>query len=169
MTGNSFRLAGVIGWPVNHSRSPALHGFWLSEHAIEGAYVPMAVRPEILSAALGGLAALGFTGCNVTVPHKVAAMALVDEIDPLARRIGALNTVVVRPDGTLLGLNTDAEGYAASLAEAQPGWRADRGPAVVLGAGGGARAVIASLIDRCAREIRVLNRTFARAQAPLPC
>ncbi|HUK09135.1 MAG TPA: shikimate dehydrogenase [Stellaceae bacterium] len=160
-----FRLAGVIGWPVSHSRSPALHGFWLREHAIAGAYLPMAVRPEALPAALKGLPALGFAGCNVTIPHKVAAMALVDEVDPLARRIGALNTVVVRADGTLLGLNTDAEGYGANLAEAQPGWRADRGPAVVLGAGGGARAVIASLTDRGAPEIRVLNRTLARAQA----
>lgn len=160
-----FRLAGVIGWPVAHSRSPALHGFWLREYGINGAYVPMPVRPEALPAAVDGLAALGFAGCNVTLPHKVSAMALMDEIDPLARRIGAINTIVVRADSTLLGVNNDAEGYAASLAEAQPSWRADRGPAVVLGAGGGARAVIVSLVDGGVPEIRVLNRTFARAQA----
>ena len=160
-----FRLAGVIGWPVGHSRSPALHGFWLREHGISGAYVPLAVRPDALPAALKGLAALGFAGCNVTIPHKIAAMALMDEIDPLARRIGAINTVIVRPDGSLLGCNHDADGYAASLLEAQPHWRADRGPAVVLGAGGGARAVIISLIDRGAQEIRVLNRTPVHAQA----
>src|SRR5579863_7363817 len=160
-----FRLAGVIGWPIVHSRSPALHGFWLREYGINGAYVPMPVHPEALPAAIDGLAALGFAGCNVTIPHKVAAMALMDEIDPLARRIGAINTIVVRADGSLLGLNNDAEGYAASLAEAQPDWRADRGPAVVLGAGGGARAVIVSLIDRGVPEIRVLSRTLARTQA----
>jgi shikimate dehydrogenase len=166
MTGpKSFRLAGVIGWPISHSRSPLLHGLWLAEHKIDGAYVPMAVRPESLRAALDGLAALGFAGCNVTIPHKVAAMALVDELDATARRVGALNTVVVREDGTLLGLNLDAEGYAASLAEAQLDWRADRGPAVVLGAGGGARAVIASLIAQGAPEIRVFNRTLARAES----
>ena len=160
-----FRLAGVIGWPINHSRSPLLHGFWLREHAIEGAYVPMAVRPEALREALRGLAALGFSGCNVTIPHKVPALTLVHETDPMARQIGAVNTVVVRADGTLLGLNTDADGYAANLVEAQPGWRADRGPAVVLGAGGGARAVVASLLARGAPEIRIINRTFARARA----
>jgi len=160
-----FRLAGVIGWPIVHSRSPALHGFWLREYGINGAYVPMPVHPEALPAAIDGLAALGFAGCNVTLPHKVAAMALMDEIDPLAHRIGAINTIVVRADGSLLGLNNDAEGYAASLAEAQPGWRADQGPAVVLGAGGGARAVIVSLIDHGVPEIRVLNRTLGRAAA----
>jgi len=159
------RLAGIIGWPVHHSRSPRLHGFWLEHYGIDGDYVPMAVRPEALPAALKGLAALGFAGCNVTIPHKIAALRLIDEVDSLARRIGAVNTIVVSEDGRLVGGNTDAYGYAASLAEAQPKWRADAGPIVVLGAGGGSRAVIASLADRGAKEIRLLNRTFARAQA----
>ena len=98
-----FRLAGVMGWPVAHSRSPKLHSFWLAKHRIAGAYVPLAVRPENLPAALKGLAALGFAGGNLTIPHKEAALHLVDRVDPMARRIGAINTIVVAPDGTLDG------------------------------------------------------------------
>ncbi len=160
-----FPLAGVMGWPIMHSRSPKLHGYWLNQHGIAGAYLPLAVRPENLKAALKGLVALGFSGCNVTIPHKEAAMRLVDRVDPIARRIGAINTIVVAEDGTLGAFNNDAYGYIESLREAMPGWRADAGPAVVLGAGGGARAVVASLADRGAGEIRLLNRTPARAEA----
>ncbi len=164
------RLAGVIGWPVGHSRSPQLHGHWLARYAIDGAYVPMAVAPERLEAALRGLAALGFRGCNVTVPHKEAAMALVDELDPLARRIAAVNTIVVREDGSLFGTNTDGFGFLAnlqagtSLNAKEGGWSAGRGPAVVVGAGGAARAVIVALTDAGAPEIRLANRTRARAE-----
>src|SRR6185312_12834889 len=97
------RLAGIMGWPVGHSRSPALHNFWIDEQGIDGVYVPLAVPPERLADALRGLPALGFRGCNLTIPHKQAAMAIVDRIEPVARRIGAVNTVVVAPDGTLEG------------------------------------------------------------------
>ncbi|MFE0752685.1 shikimate dehydrogenase [Inquilinus sp. NPDC058860] len=165
------RLAGVIGWPIGHSRSPQLHGHWLARYRIDGAYVPMAVPPERLEAALRGLAALGFRGCNVTVPHKEAAMALVDELDPLARRIAAVNTIVVREDGSLFGTNTDGFGFLAnleagtSLNAKEGGWSAGRGPAVVVGAGGAARAVIVALADAGAPEIRLANRTRARAEA----
>jgi shikimate dehydrogenase len=162
--GNGFRAAGIIGWPVGHSRSPKLHGYWLARHGIEGAYIPLPVRPERLPAALRGLSALGFAGANVTVPHKQAALALVDRVDPLARRIGAVNLLVVQPDGSLLGRNTDAEGFLAGLREQAPQWRPESGPAVVLGAGGAARAVVASLIDAGAPEIRLLNRTRAHAE-----
>jgi shikimate dehydrogenase len=155
------RLAGVIGWPVGHSRSPQLHGHWLARYNIDGAYVPMAVAPERLEAALRGLAALGFRGCNVTVPHKEAAMALVDELDPLARRIAAVNTIVLREDGGLFGTNTDGFGFLANLQAGSPGWSAARGPAVVIGAGGAARAVIVALIDAGAPEIRLANRARA--------
>lgn len=158
------RLAGVIGWPVGHSRSPQLHGHWLARYRIDGAYVPMAVAPERLETALHGLAALGFRGCNVTVPHKEAAMALVDELDPLARRIAAVNTIVVREDGSLFGTNTDGFGFLANLEAGAPGWSAGRGPAVVVGAGGAARAVIVALADAGAPEIRLANRTRARAE-----
>jgi shikimate dehydrogenase len=159
-----FRAAGVMGWPVAHSRSPALHGFWLRRYGIAGAYLPFPVPPERLEPALRGLAALGFAGSNVTVPHKEAVLALVDAPDPLARRIGAVNLVVVRPDRSLEGRNTDAYGFLANLHAACPGWRAEAGPAVVLGAGGAARAVLAALADAACPEIRLLNRTRARAE-----
>ena len=158
-----FVLAGVIGWPVTHSRSPLLHGHWIAEHGLRGAYVPLAVAPGRLEAALRGLPALGFAGCNVTIPHKVDTLRLVDRVEPLAHRIGAVNLVVVAADGTLEGRNTDAFGFLQSLHESRCGWRADAGPAVVLGAGGAARAIVAGLIDAGAREIRLLNRTTARA------
>ncbi len=159
-----FRLAGVIGWPVAHSRSPLLHGYWLREHAIDGAYVKLAVAPGRLEPALRGLAALGFAGCNVTLPHKQEAARLVDRIEPLAARIGAVNMVTVAADGLLEGRNTDAEGFLAALAEADPDWRAASGPAVVLGAGGAARAVAAALLDAGAPSVRLLNRTRGRAE-----
>jgi shikimate dehydrogenase len=159
-----FLLAGVMGFPVMHSRSPRLHNYWLAQHGLAGAYLPLAVPRERLGAALRALPALGFSGANLTIPHKQAALALVDEVDPLARRIGAVNCVVVRPDGSLAGTNHDAFGYIESVREAQPGWRADAGPIAVIGAGGGARAVLVGLIEQGAREIRLVNRTPARAQ-----
>lgn len=160
-----FRAAGLIGWPVAQSRSPLLHGYWLERYRIAGAYLPMPVAPERLEAALRGLAALGFAGCNVTIPHKERAMRLVDRVDPVGRRMGAINLVVVEPDGSLSGFNKDGFGFIENLREAVPGWRGDAGPAVVLGAGGGARSVVASLLDEGAPEIRLVNRTRARAEA----
>jgi shikimate dehydrogenase len=157
--------AGVMGWPVEHSRSPLLHGFWLKQHAIDGAYVLLPVRPEELARSLRSLAAQGFAGCNLTIPHKEAALAIVDEVDAAAARIGAVNTVVVRHDGTLEGRNTDAFGFRENLLAAQPGWHASAGPAVVLGAGGAARAVVAALLDDGAPEIRLINRSRDRAKA----
>jgi shikimate dehydrogenase len=153
-----------MGWPIGHSRSPKLHGYWLQQHGIQGTYVPLAVRPERLEAALRGLPALGFAGCNVTIPHKENVMRLVDRVEPIARRVGAVNCVIVKPDGSLVGTNNDGYGYIQSLRDAYPDWRADAGPAVVLGAGGGSRAVVASLVDADAPEIRLLNRTAKRAQ-----
>jgi shikimate dehydrogenase len=160
-----FLLAGLMGWPVMHSRSPKLHNYWLAQHRLPGTYVPLAIKASDLRAALRALPALGFSGCNLTIPHKEAALAIVDKVDPLARRIGAMNCVVVAPDGSLAGYNYDAFGFIESIREAQPGWRADAGPIVVIGAGGGARAVLAGLIDAGAREIHLVNRTPARAQA----
>jgi shikimate dehydrogenase len=159
-----FLLAGVMGDPVLHSRSPRLHNYWLAQHGLAGTYVPLAVPCERLGAALRALAPLGFSGCNLTIPHKQAALALVDEVNSLARRIGAVNCVVVRSDESLAGYNYDAFGYIESLREARPSWCADAGPIVVIGAGGGARAVLVALIDQGAREIRLVNRTPARAQ-----
>ncbi|HMK88061.1 MAG TPA: shikimate dehydrogenase [Methylocystis sp.] len=160
-----FLLAGVMGWPIAHSRSPKIHNYWLAQHGLEGFYAPLAVTPDKLEAALRALAPLGFSGCNLTIPHKEKALALVDRVDEEARRIGAINCVVVEADGSLTGRNYDAFGFIAGLRAAAPHWRAEQAPAAVIGAGGGARAVVAGLIDAGAPEIRVFNRTLARAQA----
>src|SRR5262245_25424915 len=160
-----FLLAGVMGDPVMHSRSPNLHNYWLARSELTRGYVPLAIAAGHLHAALRALPVLGFSGCNLTIPHKEAALGIVDKIDPLARRIGAVNCVVVAADGSLEGRNYDAFGYIESVREAHPDWRADRGPIVVIGAGGGARAVLVSLIDQGAREIRLVNRTLPRAKA----
>jgi shikimate dehydrogenase len=159
-----FGLAGVMGWPVSHSRSPTLHNYWIKHYGLTGAYVLLPVEPGNLPAALKGLSALGFAGCNVTIPHKVAAMQLVDRVDPVARRMGAISTIVVEKDGSLSGFNNDGFGYIQSLIDAQPDWRADAGPVTVLGAGGAARAVVVSLAERGAKEIRLSNRSFEKAQ-----
>lgn len=159
----AYRLAGVMGWPVAHSRSPLLHNHWIAEHGLRGAYVLLPVQPEKIEQALRALPVLGFAGCNLTIPHKVAAMAIVDHLEPLAQRIGAANTIVVGADGALTGRNTDAYGFIQSLRDAQPGWRADAGPACVVGAGGAARAVMAGLLDEGASEIRLSNRSDAKA------
>lgn len=158
------RLAGVMGWPVGHSRSPRLHGHWLAQHGIDGAYVPLAVPPDRVEQALRALPALGFWGCNVTVPHKEAAFRTVDRLDEAARRIGAVNTVVVHPDGSLEGRNTDGFGFAENLREGAPGWQPTAAPALVLGAGGAARAVVVALLDLGVPDVRVANRTQAKAE-----
>jgi shikimate dehydrogenase len=148
-----------------HSRSPVLHNYFFRHYGLTGTYVPLAIKPDDLGDALRGLRPLAFSGCNLTIPHKERALAVVDEVDPVARHIGAISCVVVRPDGSLWGTNNDAYGFVHNVLQQRPGWRADAGPAVVIGAGGGARAVVYSLADRGAREIRVVNRTLPRAQA----
>jgi len=162
---NTFTMAGVMGWPVGHSRSPAIHNHWIKQYCITGSYGLFPVQPERLEAAIEGLRALGIAGCNITIPHKVAAMKYVDWIDPLAQRVGAINTIVVQPDGALFGFNNDGFGYMQSLYEAQPEWKATEGPATVLGAGGAARAILVSLLDAGATEIRIMNRTQEKAEA----
>src|SRR6185436_15120762 len=158
-----FLLAAVMGWPISQSRSPMLHNFWFAQHGLAGSYVPLAVPPERLAAALRALPALNFAGCNLTIPLKQDAMAIVDEVDITARRIGAISCVVVRPDGSLAGFNNDWFGFVHNILEPLPDWRADAGPVAVMGAGGGARAVVYGLMERGAREIRLCNRTHARA------
>lgn len=158
------RLAGIMGWPVAHSRSPLLHGFWLKQTGIDGAYLPLPVQPGDIEQALRALPILGFRGCNLTIPHKRAALNVVDRVDPLARRIGAVNTIVVAEDGTLGASNTDIYGFRENLRERAPGWNPMAGAAVVLGAGGSSRAVIAALVDAGVAEIRIINRTLSRAE-----
>ncbi len=160
-----FLLAAVMGWPIMHSRSPMLHNYWFRQHDLAGTYVPLAIRPEGLAAALRALHPLGFSGCNLTIPLKRHAMTIVDEVDAVAKRIGAISCVVVRPDGSLAGTNNDWFGFVHNLKQAQPGWRADAGPVAVIGAGGGSRAVCYGLLQEGAREIRLVNRTFARGKA----
>jgi shikimate dehydrogenase len=158
------RLAGLMGWPVAHSRSPLLHGFWLDETGTDGAYVPLPVRPEHIEQALRALPVLGFRGCNLTIPHKQAALQIADRVEPLARRIGAVNTIIVAPDGTLDARNTDVFGFRENLRATVPDWRPAAGPAIILGAGGSARAVVAALTDAGVTEIRIVNRTLSRAE-----
>ena len=157
------KVAGIFGWPIAHSRSPRLHGFWLERHGIDGVYVPLAVAPENFEPAFRALPALGFRGVNVTVPHKEAALAACDEVDPQAQRIGAVNTVAVDPSGRLVGSNTDAFGFIENLRGCKR-WDAASGPAVVLGAGGAARAIAVALIVAGAPEVRIVNRTRSRAE-----
>jgi len=159
------RLAGVFGWPIGHSRSPRLHGFWLAEHGIDGAYLPFAVKPENLAGALRALPLLGLRGVNLTLPHKEAALALVDRVTPEARRIGAVNTILVGEGGELEGSNTDGYGFIEHLRASQPRWRPAAGPAVLVGAGGAARAIAVALLDAGVTELRIVNRSRPRALA----
>src|SRR6185369_12880749 len=163
LTGKS-RIAGVFGWPVDHSRSPRLHGYWLREFGIDGAYIPFATHPSKLEQGIRALPALGFRGGNITLPHKERALSLVDEATTLARRIGAINMLVVRDDGTILGDNSDGFGFIANLQQFQPDWRGAAGPALLLGAGGAARAIVVALLDAGVPEIRLVNRTARRAE-----
>ncbi len=155
------RVAGVFGWPVAHSLSPRLHGLWLERYRIDGAYVPLPTRPTQLAAAIQGVAAAGFAGANVTVPHKEAAFALCDEAEPFARRAGAVNTLVFR-DGRILGSNTDGFGFIANLR--QHGVDPAAGPALLLGAGGSARAIAAALMEVGA-PVAVASRRREQAEA----
>lgn len=157
------RLAGVLGWPVGHSLSPRLHGYWLEQYQVDGAYLPLAVRPEAFRSVLDALVELGFRGANVTVPHKEAALEACHDLDAQARRIGAVNTIVIE-QGRLLGSNSDAFGFMANLRERAPDWTPG-GKAVVLGAGGAARAVVVALQDAGLAEICLVNRTRTRAEA----
>ena len=149
-----FLLAAVMGWPISQSRSPMLHNFWFVQHGLAGSYVPLAIPPERLEAALRALPALNFSGCNLTIPLKQDAMRIVDEVDITAKRIGAISCVVVRKDGSLSGSNNDWYGFTHNVLDFVPAWRADAGPVAVMGAGGGARAVVYGLMERGAKEIR---------------
>ena len=161
LTGRT-RLAGVVGWPVMHSRSPRLHNFWLQRYGIDGAYVPLAVRPGLLEVALRGLLYSGFAGVNLTIPHKEAALAICDEHDEVAARAGAVNTLTFTEDGRIFGSNTDGEGFLNNISSA--GVDPTAGPALLLGAGGSSRAIAAALLAQGVR-VCVTNRTERRAEA----
>jgi shikimate dehydrogenase len=159
-------FAAIVGWPVEHSRSPALHGYWLRQHKIDGHYGRLPVEPN--RKALEELVAFLRTtpnarGCNLTLPHKIDIMPLLDRIDPAAARIGAVNTVIKQADGSLEGRNSDGFGFLAHLKASAPNWKPEAGPVVVLGAGGAARAVVCTLMDAGVPELRLINRTQERA------
>lgn len=158
------RLAGVLGWPVSHSRSPRLHGYWLETLGIDGAYLPLPVHAVDFAAAVRSLAALGFRGANVTIPHKQAAFEVCDVVDATARRAGAVNTLVFR-DGRIEGSNTDGFGFLETVRDQAPGWQPADGPAVLLGAGGAARAIAAALLDAGCPLVTLVNRSRDRAEA----
>jgi shikimate dehydrogenase len=157
-------LAGVMGWPIHHSQSPRLHGFWLDKYEIDGVYVPLHVNPDEFERAFRALPTLGFAGVNITVPHKEMALKLVDHLDPAAEQIGAVNTVAISEDGQLTGYNTDGFGFIENLSQGCPEHDLTAGPAVVLGAGGAARAIVFSLLEAGVPEVRLINRTRDRAQ-----
>lgn len=158
-------LAGVIGHPIAHSRSPALHGFWLRRHGVKGYYVPMDVAPADLEATLRLLPKIGFVGLNVTIPHKEAILKIADVITDRAALIGAANTLIFRKDGKIHADNTDGAGFVANLRQNVPHWNPAAGPAAVFGAGGASRAVVAALIEVGVPEIRIANRSRTRAEA----
>ena len=154
--------ACVIGWPIAHSRSPLIHGSWLNEHGIDGSYSAEAVRPEDLERFIASMPERGYVGGNLTVPHKRAALEMVAEADAAAQAVGAVNTLFWR-DGQLIGTNTDAEGFLTHLDRSAPGWRDRCQTAVVLGAGGAARAVLYGLLESAVPEVRLANRTGEKA------
>ena len=159
-----FHMAAVMGWPVMHSRSPMMHNFWMDQQGLAGTYVPLAIEPGQIGPALRALHPLGFAGCNLTIPHKQDAMEIVDEVDDIARKIGAISCVVVREDGSLFGTNNDWLGFRGNLRQFFLDWQADAGPVTVIGAGGGSRAVCYALTQEGATDIRLVNRTRDRAE-----
>ncbi len=163
MSDNKILLAGVIGTPVSHSKSPVLHNYWLNKYGIKGQYVPLDVAQSELADVLLALPRMGFVGANVTIPHKVSVLALADKVTDRAALIGAANTLIFRDNGKIYADNTDGYGFVENLKVNSPGWVPNSGPAAILGAGGAARAALAALLDAGVKEIRIANRTRSRA------
>ena len=165
MSDTKIPLAGVIGSPVAHSKSPRLFRHWLEAHGLQGHYVPMDISSENLADALKTLPKLGFVGANVTIPHKERVLALADAVTDRAALAGAANTLIFRADGTVHADNTDGVGFIESLRSGAPEWDPASGPAAIVGAGGASRAVIQALLDAGVQDIRITNRTKSRAEA----
>lgn len=158
------RKVCVMGWPISHSRSPIIHNYWIARYGVADAlYERLPVEPEKLDETLQNFEALHYIGANVTVPHKEAVFALLTKVNATAQRLKAVNTIVKTADG-FEGRNTDGYGFLANLLERSTGWRPEQGPVVLLGAGGAARAIAAALEGAGAPELRIVNRTIARAQ-----
>lgn len=165
MTQSKIPLAGVIGSPVSHSRSPRLHKHWLARYGIQGDYVPLHVDAPDLASVIRTLPKMGFVGANVTIPHKIAALSIADQVSDRATLIGAANTLSYGADGRIYADNTDGYGFIANLRHGAPGWQASAGPAAVLGAGGAARAVVSALIEAGTPQIFLSNRTRPKAES----
>jgi shikimate dehydrogenase len=165
MTVHKIPLAGVIGNPIAHSRSPRLHKHWLRKYGLLGDYVPLHVTDENLATVIRALPKMGFVGANVTIPHKVAVMQIADQVSDRATLIGAANTLIFKDDGKIYADNTDGYGFMANLKQNAPHWNPKAGPAAVFGAGGAARAVIVALADAGVPEIFLSNRTRPKADA----
>ena len=157
--------AGVMGWPISHTLSPRLHSYWLNQYGINGSYDALEIEPDYCKRFISDLPKNGFAGVNVTLPYKEIAAKVVHVLDDNALRLGAVNTIVVGSNGILYGSNTDGFGFMENLISNAPKWSPMDGPAVVLGAGGAAKAVVASLLDSGVVEVRLINRTFKKAEA----
>ena len=164
MSDSKIPLAAVIGHPIAHSKSPNVHGYWLRKYGLKGHYIPMDIAPDKLADLLPRLADLGFVGANVTLPHKEKVMEIADLITDRATLIGAANTLIFRKDGRIHADNTDGYGFIENIRQAIPDWNPKSGPAVVFGAGGASRAVLASLLDVGVPKIMLTNRTRIRAE-----
>jgi len=157
-------LAGVIGFPIGHSKSPVLHGYWLRELGIQGYYVPLQMSQAEFVGGLRALPKLGFKGVYITLPHKIPALGLADTVTDRAALIGAANTLTFKDDGSISADNTDGYGFIQNLRQNAPEWNAGAGPALVLGAGGAARAIVSALLSEGVTELRLTNRTRGRAE-----
>ncbi len=164
MINGKTKIAGVIGWPITHSQSPRLHNFWLEKFSLNAVYIPLAVHPQNIEEVLKTLPKLGFSGVNITVPHKERIFEILDNCDSFASRVGAVNTVVIDDNGQLFGKNSDGFGFLENIKQSMPFWDPSKSKAVVLGAGGATRPIIASLIDSGVTNIRIVNRTLERAK-----
>ena len=164
MTDTSPPLAGVVGWPIHHSRSPMLHAYWLKKYALTGYYVPIGLKPQDFENGIRALPKLGFKGVNLTIPYKETILPLLDNVTDRAALIGAVNMVTFRDNGSIIGDNTDGYGFIQNLKQSQPDWKANAGPALVLGAGGAARAIVSALLSEGVPEIRISNRTKQRCE-----
>ena len=165
MNDKKIPLAAVIGSPIAHSRSPALFRYWLRQQGIQGYYIPMDIAQQDLRHVIRMLPKMGFVGLNVTIPHKEAVLEIADSVSDRAAIMGAANTLIFREGGSVYADNTDGVGFIDNLRNAAPHWVPGAGPAAVFGAGGAARAVLASLLSAGVPEIRLTNRTRARAEA----
>ena len=163
MTGVTFKKTAVVGWPIKHSKSPLIHGYWIKQFAIDGSYEAIAIRPDDFVTGIKELISSGFRGCNVTIPHKEAALEMADYSSDRARAIGAANTLVFK-DGKVQADNTDGIGFINNVKQGAPSWDASQGPALVIGAGGAARAIIYALLQGGTPKIIIANRTAENAR-----